>query len=213
MYYFQKISLLILVFGFPTLVFGECTCDYEAIEGKNGEALKFKIGAIASILFAGAAGVSLPLLGNRFPALRPETDIFFLVKAFAAGVILATGFIHILPDAFDDLSSPCLAEYPWGSFPFVGFTAMMAAIGTLMIDTFATGYYRRQHSRDADKQVGVDHEAAEEHRDDHIHVHSHGHSHGSTSELIRHRIVAQVTFIIIIIIIISMFYVDENMLL
>ncbi|XP_062089721.1 zinc transporter 1-like [Humulus lupulus] len=200
MYYFQKISLLIIVFAFPTLVFGDCTCDYEAIEGKNAEALKFKIGAIASILFAGAVGVSLPLIGDRIPALRPENDIFFMIKAFAAGVILATGFIHILPDAFDDLSSPCLPEYPWGSFPFIGFTAMMSAIGTLMIDSFATGYYKRQHSNGADKQVRVDEETADEHTDDHIHVHSHGHSHRSTSsqnsrstsELIRHRIVAQV---------------------
>uniref|UniRef100_A0A803P3H1 Uncharacterized protein n=1 Tax=Cannabis sativa TaxID=3483 RepID=A0A803P3H1_CANSA len=200
MYYFhEKISLLIVFFVFPTLVFGDCTCDYEAIEGQNREALKFKIGAIVSILLAGAFGVSLPILGNKVPALRPENDIFFMIKAFAAGVILATGFIHILPDAFDDLSSPCLPENPWGNFPFVGFTAMLSAIGTLMIDSFATGYYKRQ-SGGRDKQVGLDEETAEGHTDGHVHVHSHGHSHGSSSlqqsstssELIRHRIVAQV---------------------
>ncbi|KAM6582831.1 hypothetical protein CsatB_009833 [Cannabis sativa] len=202
MYYFhEKISLLIVFFVFPTLVFGDCTCDYEAIEGQNREALKFKIGAIVSILLAGAFGVSLPILGNKVPALRPENDIFFMIKAFAAGVILATGFIHILPDAFDDLSSPCLPENPWGNFPFVGFTAMLSAIGTLMIDSFATGYYKRQ-SGGRDKQVGLDEETAEGHTDGHVHVHSHGHSHGSSSlqqsstssELIRHRIVAQAKF-------------------
>ncbi|KAL0306087.1 UNVERIFIED_CONTAM: Zinc transporter 1 [Sesamum radiatum] len=53
-----------------------------------------------------------------------------MIKAFAAGVILATGFIHILPDAFRTLTSPCLGENPWGKFPFAGFVAMMAAIGT-----------------------------------------------------------------------------------
>uniref|UniRef100_A0A803NRZ2 Uncharacterized protein n=1 Tax=Cannabis sativa TaxID=3483 RepID=A0A803NRZ2_CANSA len=172
MYYFhhEKISLLIVFFVFPTLVFGDCTCDYEAIEGQNREALKFKIGAIVSILLAGAFGVSLPILGNKVPALRPENDIFFMIKAFAAGVILATGF-----------------------------TAMLSAIGTLMIDSFATGYYKRQSSG-LDKQVGLDEETAEGHTDGHVHVHSHGHSHGSSSlqqsstssELIRHRIVAQV---------------------
>ena len=110
---FIRISLLINLVLFPTIVFGDCTCDYEAIAYKNGEALKLKIGAIASILFAGAVGVSLPLLGKKIQILRPENDIFVMIKAFAAGVILATGFIHILPDAFDDLTSPCLEENPW----------------------------------------------------------------------------------------------------
>lgn len=197
--YFKKATLLIVILVFPTLVFGDCTCDYEAIDGKNGEALKLKVGAIASILFAGAVGVSLPLLGKKIQTLSPENDMFFMIKAFAAGVILATGFIHILPDAFDDLTSTCLNENPWGKFPFTGFVAMMSAIGTLMIESFATGYYKRLHSV-ANKQVTVD----EEHADDHIHVHihgTHGHAHGSastssqqpiTSELIRHRIIAQV---------------------
>ncbi|ONI11849.1 hypothetical protein PRUPE_4G129600, partial [Prunus persica] len=76
--------------------------------------------SIASILVAGAIGVSLPLLGKKIPTLRPENDIFFMIKAFAAGVILATGFIHILPDAFDNLTSPCLKENPWGNFPSLG---------------------------------------------------------------------------------------------
>ncbi|KAL5568370.1 hypothetical protein UlMin_024945 [Ulmus minor] len=200
--YLKQISLLILVI-FPTLVLGDCTCDSDATSDKNGEALKLKIGAIASILFSGAVGVSLPLIGRKISFLRPEHHIFFLIKAFAAGVILATGFIHILPDAFDDLTSPCLEENPWGKFPFTGFAAMMSAIVTLMIDSFATGYYKRLHDRSVNKQqVTADAESGEEPHCDHIHVHTHGHAHGSAaaitargsvnSELIRHRIIAQV---------------------
>ncbi|OVA12741.1 Zinc/iron permease [Macleaya cordata] len=84
--------------------------------------LNTKIAAFASILVAGAFGVCLPVLGRTtIPALHPDKSIFFLIKGFAAGVILATGFIHILPDAFDDLTNPCLNENPWGNFPFTGF--------------------------------------------------------------------------------------------
>ncbi|CAB4276953.1 unnamed protein product [Prunus armeniaca] len=87
------------------MVFGDCTCEYEDTKHNKEAALKYKLGSIASILVAGAVGVSLPLLGKKIPILRPKNDIFFMIKAFAAGVILATGFIHILPDAFDNLTS------------------------------------------------------------------------------------------------------------
>ncbi|KAM7272566.1 hypothetical protein ACFE04_027229 [Oxalis oulophora] len=124
----------------------ECTCDIESMDSsRNSESLKYKVGSIAAILVAGALGVGLPLLGKRIPALRPENDKFFVVKAFAAGVILSTGFVHILPDAFENLNSPCLDPHPWGDFPFTGFIAMVSAIATLMIESLATGYYQRLH--------------------------------------------------------------------
>ncbi|GAY42461.1 hypothetical protein CUMW_067020 [Citrus unshiu] len=200
-----KIKTLAFILLYPTLVFGECVCDVEAMSQDNNqqEALKYKVIAIASILVAGAFGVSLPLLGKKVPALRPENDTFFMIKAFTAGVILATGFVHILPDAFDNLTSPCLVENPWGDFPFSGFVAMMSAIGTLMIDTFATGYYKRQHFNCKPNKQLVDEEMANEHAG-HVHVHTHathGHAHGSTdssyqelalSEIIRKRVISQV---------------------
>ncbi|KAK9179025.1 hypothetical protein WN943_028219 [Citrus x changshan-huyou] len=200
-----KIKTLAFILLYPTLVFGECVCDVEAMSQDNNqqEALKYKVIAIASILVAGAFGVSLPLLGKKVPALRPENDTFFMIKAFAAGVILATGFVHILPDAFDNLTSPCLVENPWGDFPFSGFVAMMSAIGTLMIDTFTTGYYKRQHFNCKPNKQLVDEEMGNEHAG-HVHVHTHathGHAHGSTdssyqelalSEIIRKRVISQV---------------------
>ncbi|KAA8515520.1 hypothetical protein F0562_018869 [Nyssa sinensis] len=93
----------------PTLVIGECTCELEEGDNSKHEALKYKGTAVASILVAGAIGVCLPMMGNIIPALQPDKDLFFIIKAFAAGVILATGFVHVLPDAFDHLTSPCLS--------------------------------------------------------------------------------------------------------
>ncbi|GMY09555.1 zinc transporter 8-like [Fagus crenata] len=195
------LTLFCVIFLLPSLVFGECTCDTEDDERNKGEALKYKLAAIASILVAGAIGVCIPMLGKRIPALSPEKDIFFMIKAFAAGVILSTGFIHVLPDAFESLTSPCLSENPWGNFPFTGFVAMMSAIGTLMVDAFATSYYKKSHFDKAQNGIG-DAEKDGEH-DGHIHVHTHathGHAHGSvsltensaSSELVRHRVISQV---------------------
>ncbi|KAL8461838.1 hypothetical protein ACS0TY_033070 [Phlomoides rotata] len=197
-------SLLLLLI--PPPVSGAADCGRQDDEANNYEALKFKLTAIASILGAGGIGVSLPILGRRFQALRPENDIFFMIKAFAAGVILATGFVHILPEAFRSLTSPCLSEHPWRKFPFVGFVAMVAAIGTLTVDTVATSFYKSMHFSQS-KLVNVDEEGGgggDDH-DGHVHVHTHathGHAHragaavpshdGNLSELVRQRIISQV---------------------
>ncbi|KAI6704234.1 hypothetical protein NL676_013370 [Syzygium grande] len=117
------------------------------------QALKYKLAAIFSILTASFLGVSLPILGKKLPSLHPDNPIFFLIKSFAAGVILSTAFVHILPDAFSSLASPNLSETPWHNFPFAGFIAMLAAIGTMMVDTFATSYFERSHfGKAADEQ-------------------------------------------------------------
>ncbi|GJT50720.1 zinc transporter 4, chloroplastic isoform X1 [Tanacetum coccineum] len=110
-------------------------------------ALILKFIAIASILIAGIAGVAIPLIGKKRRFLRTDTNLFFAAKAFAAGVILATGFVHMLPDATSALSNPCLPKTPWSKFPFSGFIAMMAALGTLLADFLSTQYYERKHEK------------------------------------------------------------------
>ncbi|KAL6839074.1 hypothetical protein ACP4OV_031128 [Aristida adscensionis] len=173
----------------------------EARGGDRARARALKIAAFFSILVCGALGCCLPVLGRRVPALRPEGDVFFLIKAFAAGVILATGFIHILPDAFEKLTSECLTAGggPWGDFPFAGFGAMVGAIGTLAVDTLATGYFTRLHFKkggeaaaaaaaasaavaDEEKQAPPPHIGGEHEGHVHVHTHAtHGHAHGSTA--------------------------------
>lgn len=140
--------------------------------------LKYKIGAFFSILFAGVFGVCLPIFG-----LKSESNFFMLVKAFAAGVILATGFVHILPDATESLTSPCIGEEPpWGDFPMTGLVAMAASILTMLIESFASGYLNRSQSEKESKTLPV---SIGGDKEEHIHsgsAHTHasqGHSHGS----------------------------------
>ncbi|XP_031498925.1 zinc transporter 8-like [Nymphaea colorata] len=166
------------------------------------KALRLKIAALVSILVCSTIGVLLPLAGKFVPALRPEQDGFFAVKAFAAGVILATGFIHVLPDAFENLTSSCLSEHPWQEFPFAGFIAMASALGTLMVDAFATGYYNKLELSKAAPVAEGDEEARRSSAlQMHVHTHAtHGHAHGpgalpalaSSGDLIRHRVISQV---------------------
>lgn len=75
-----------------------------------------------------------------------------------------------------------------------------------MIDSFATGYFNRQHfteavADEAETRKGDIEAKREDQHEDHVHVHTHaghGHAHGSvgggvvSSELIRHRVISQV---------------------
>ncbi|KAA3458468.1 zinc transporter 5-like [Gossypium australe] len=196
---------------FPSLVQGDsnCTCEPETNDSnKNSLATRYKIVAIFSILVAGAIGVCVPLLGKTIDALHPDKDVFFVIKAFAAGVILSTGFIHVLPDATDKLTCLCLDEHPWRMFPFAGLVAMVSAIATLVVDVYATSHYTKSHFKNQPRQVdagsGDDEKKTEERDDDqsYVHVHNHGTSHGlvsmvepsASSELVRRRVISQAQF-------------------
>ncbi|KAI4351085.1 hypothetical protein L6164_005471 [Bauhinia variegata] len=195
--YILTVFLLCLLL-LPSLALAKsCTCEPDEEERARDKSLarKYKLAALFSILVASTIGVCIPILGKTFPSLRPEKDIFFIIKAFAAGVILSTGFIHVLPDAFEKLTSPRLGDSPW-KFPFAGFVAMVAAMLTLMIDAFATVYFRNSHFNEKEQVQAVN---EEEGHDDHLHVHTHathGHAHGSvpsgTTDLLRHRVISQV---------------------
>ena len=55
----------------------------------KSKALKLNLIAIAVILVTNMIGVCLPLLTQSIPALNLDS------KAFASGVILATGYMHV----------------------------------------------------------------------------------------------------------------------
>jgi zinc transporter 1/2/3 len=105
-------------------------------------ALILKFVAMATILVTGFTGIAIPLLGNR----RGLGEILPAAKAFAAGVILATGFVHMLKDATEAFNHRCLKSYShvWSEFPFAGFFAMVSALFTLLVDFIATQYYEKK---------------------------------------------------------------------
>lgn len=124
------------------------SCAKELDDCRNTDvAVRLKVGAIAVILAACVGGICMPLLGRYFRVFRPDGNLFFVMKSFAAGVILATAYVHMLPDAFESLNNQCLAENPWAKFPFAGFISMLATLFVLMIDFSATTYYERKQQK------------------------------------------------------------------
>ncbi|XP_022756363.1 zinc transporter 4, chloroplastic-like isoform X2 [Durio zibethinus] len=182
------------------------SCQYSEVDVCRDESAAFlKLIAIASILLAGVAGIAIPLIGRHRKFLRTDGSLFVAAKAFAAGVILATGFVHMLSDGSDALSDPCLPKYPWSKFPFSGFFAMIASLVTLLVDFVGTQYYERKQglirgsteeqrwvgSLDADSESGiiqvVDRKVFGEEEGEGVHIvgmrahaahHRHSHPHG-----------------------------------
>lgn len=114
---------------------------HETIESRCRDshgASDLKLFAMAAVLVTSAGGVYLPVLFARYSrGLKFYGTLLVLVKCFAAGVILSTGFVHIMPEAFRALESDCLPDRPWHQFPFAGLVAMAGAILTLLVDILA----------------------------------------------------------------------------
>ncbi|KAK8526098.1 hypothetical protein V6N13_017164 [Hibiscus sabdariffa] len=154
------------------------------------ESMKLKAIAFVAILVSSMVGVCLPLFSSHVPSLSPDRDLFTVVKAFASGVILATGYMHVLPDSFNDLMSDCLPENPWKKFPFTTFVAMLSALFTLMVDSFAMSVYKKRCSRASEMDGG-----RQENGNVTIENSEHGRAlelNGASSQLLRHRVIAQV---------------------
>lgn len=186
---------LILQISLAAAEESECEMKGESDDENKPLALRLKIGAIFAILFASFAGVVIPIFGRSYAILAPGSNLFFILKSFAGGVLLAVGLIHILPESFEKLGSPCLPEKPWHLFKFAGFIAMLSAIITLMIDSFASGYLKKSYADNQDKGAAdeminkTDVEGGSD-------KNNQAAMHTNSQELIRYRVISQVHILI-----------------
>lgn len=117
--------------------------DCSTGSGTATAALAYRIGGLFGILLASAIGFSLPVIcKGRF------ASAFFLFRTYAAGVVLATGFVHVLPDAADTLSNPCLHFST--SFPWANAVALFAALLTFIGENTIRGIIARALQRKVD---------------------------------------------------------------
>lgn len=192
--------IFILITLFTSQAAADCATEKADSCVNKEKAKPLKIIAIFTILVSSIIGVCSPLLTRSIPAFSPESNLFIIVKCFAAGIILGTGFVHVLPDSFDMLWSDCLQEKPWHEFPFSGFVAMFSALVTMMIDSLATSFYTRRNKSgvipENHVEGGEDREMGAVVNFGHSHGHHHVHQESKTdstdSQLMRYRVVATV---------------------
>ncbi|KAK1283766.1 hypothetical protein QJS10_CPB21g01338 [Acorus calamus] len=106
----------------------------------SSEATHLKLIFTALIFFTSAVGISSPVFLARFFRKSPAyAHTLLLIKCYAAGVILSTSLVHVLPDASAALADCRVASRrPWRDFPFSGFVCMAGALVALLVDVAAT---------------------------------------------------------------------------
>lgn len=126
-----------------------CVMDTRrALECRNGvAAAHLKFVSIFIIFFTSVIGVSLPVVLARYLQGKPSYDkATLIIKCFAAGVILSTSLVHVLPDAFDALSDCQVAsKHPWRDFPFAGLVTLIGALLALLVDITASAHVEHGH--------------------------------------------------------------------
>ncbi|KAJ0782946.1 putative zinc/iron permease [Helianthus annuus] len=123
-------------------------------DGAAAATLKFI--SMFVIFFTSVIGISAPVLLARLFHGKPLYDkAILIIKCFAAGVILSTSLVHVLPDAYDALADcQVSSHHPWKDFPFSGLITLIGVLTALLVDLTATS---------------------------HVDGYSHGHVHGNTS--------------------------------
>ncbi|CAO3576914.1 unnamed protein product [Absidia cylindrospora] len=120
--------------------YNEETC---ALELDQPYDLNFRIGSLFIILATSSIGIFSPILLHR---LRPyktngiRSWILTIGKFFGTGIVLATSFVHMLPEAMERFGSPCLSE-GWHSYhAFGGVFCMIAAFALQLLELAAMSH-------------------------------------------------------------------------
>ncbi|TKY47180.1 Zinc transporter 6 [Spatholobus suberectus] len=126
-----------------------CVTDMaQAAACRNGTAAAhLKVISVFTIFVTSVVGVSTPVMLARYFQGKSLYDMAILViKCFAAGVILATSLVHVLPDAFAALSDCQVAsQHPWKDFPFAGLVTLGGVLMALLVDAVASSHVEHAH--------------------------------------------------------------------
>lgn len=126
-----------------------CATDIAGAEScRDGTAAAhLKITSLFVIFFTSAIGMSAPVLLARIFHGKPLYErALVLIKCFAAGVILSTSLVHVLPDAYAALADCHVASHhPWKDFPFAGLVTLVGVILALFVDLAASSHVEHAH--------------------------------------------------------------------
>jgi zinc transporter 1/2/3 len=114
-----------------------------------------KVVSIFVILFGGALGVYLPtLFRNKVPESDDEIHVIFLLcKLFSAGIILGTGFVHMLPEAQSSIEK----ALPDVKYPISGVISGISIIFLMTIEQLINKFFhnskKKKHSSLSDNNI------------------------------------------------------------
>ncbi|KAF9911989.1 high-affinity Zn(2+) transporter zrt1 [Linnemannia zychae] len=117
--------------------------------------MSLHIASVFIILAASTCGVFMPVIASKVRALRISNRVLTLGKQFGTGVILATGFIHMMPTAMANLSSPCLG--PVFSENYTAFGGLFILLSSLFMHwiEFVAVEHNERRMREAAANQGL----------------------------------------------------------
>ena len=146
--------MLYVLFCLPSEALPE-ECSIEN-EDRGGYNTSLHIASIFIILSASAAGVFMPVIASKVRVLRISERVLTLGKQFGTGVILATAFIHMMPTAMANLSSPCLG--PTFSENYTAFGGLFILLSSLFMHwiEFVAVEHNERRMREAAASKGIE---------------------------------------------------------
>jgi len=145
----------------------ECVTSYE----EGDYRLTLRIISIFVLLVTSFIGVATPTLVKGC-GWKTVDRILYIGKFFGAGVITATGFVHIMPEAVQVLSDPCLPEFFQVYNASAGLFALIAAFFTHLMEYTAWTFTSSDEKDEDDSKEGTDNP----HQEGHGHAHLLDHS-------------------------------------
>ncbi|XP_065880260.1 zinc transporter 6, chloroplastic-like [Euphorbia lathyris] len=120
----------------------------------SNAAAHLKLISLFIIFFTSIIGISSPVILARYFHGKPLYEkAILLIKCFAAGVILSTSLVHVLPDAYDSLADCHVASmHPWKDFPFAGLVTLIGALLALFVDITASAHVEHSHGGGIEKE-------------------------------------------------------------
>ena len=103
--------------------------------------LGLRVSAVFVILVGSLLGTILPIVLARSTRLQVPKLVFFILKYFGSGVIIATAFIHLLAPAVEALGSPCInPDSPITQYPWPEGICLMTVFAMFFVELLASHY-------------------------------------------------------------------------
>ena len=84
----------------------ESCCGCVSLNADNEYDMGLHVIAILIIFAVSAAGTLIPFISQQIPHCKANSIIMEAIGAFAYGVVLATGLIHMINEGVEKLSDP-----------------------------------------------------------------------------------------------------------
>ncbi|KAI3652320.1 hypothetical protein MP228_003623 [Amoeboaphelidium protococcarum] len=133
----------------------ENDCSQVPVEDFN---LAFHIGSIFIVLAVSFLGTLIPVVSKLSPAIKINSFFYVLLKGFGMGVILATGYIHLLVPGISTLQNPCLPEVFLSYEAWGGVLALLSTLLIQFVQTIAIDHFGKKHDHGAECETH-DHQA------------------------------------------------------